>query len=144
MLFPQVCNHIVQGIQKEAAKMREEWEHSLAILEQQQDQASDLTSTLPASGEVLHGPDLYCFELVSMVVALSGSSVGRKYLAQQHTLIRDLFSLLHTATPRIQRQVSQGFTLISFSCVLNLKTSRGTFAFWITGKFSLRIVYTSF
>ncbi|XP_035827428.1 E3 ubiquitin-protein ligase MYCBP2 isoform X3 [Aplysia californica] len=88
----QVCNHIVQGIRKEAVKMREEWEHGLS-------QAS-------GSAEECHGSDVYCFELISMVVALSGSSVGRKYLAQQYTLIHDMFSLLHTATPRIQRQIT--------------------------------------
>jgi len=56
------------------------------------------------TGEVTH--DVYCFELISMVVALSGSMVGRKYLAQQYSLIHDMFSLLHTATPRIQRQIT--------------------------------------
>ena len=40
-----------------------------------------------------------------MVLALSGSAVGRTYLAQQHELIQDLLSLLHTASPRVQRQV---------------------------------------
>lgn len=48
---------------------------------------------------------MFCFELVSMVSALSGSGVGRAYLAQQYGLLQDLFSLLHTATPRVQRQV---------------------------------------
>ncbi|XP_059170813.1 E3 ubiquitin-protein ligase MYCBP2-like isoform X4 [Physella acuta] len=87
----QVCNHIVQGIKKEACKMKEEWAHALLQ---------------PAATEEIHGSDVYCFELVSMVVALSGSSVGRKYLAQQQDLIYDLFSLLHTSTPRIQRQIT--------------------------------------
>ena len=49
--------------------------------------------------------DAYCFELLSMVLALSGSAVGSKYLAQQHSLVQDLLSLLHTASPRVQRQV---------------------------------------
>ena len=50
--------------------------------------------------------DAYCFELLSMVLALSGSSVGRKYLAQQHPgLLKDLAALLHAGTPRVQRQV---------------------------------------
>ena len=55
--------------------------------------------------------DVYCFELLSMVLALSGSSVGRAYLAQQYPLLQDLFSLLHTGTPRVQRQVSKHCTL---------------------------------
>ena len=50
--------------------------------------------------------DAYCFELLSMVLALSGSAVGRQYLAQQHTLMQDLLTLLHTASPRVQRQVT--------------------------------------
>ena len=41
-----------------------------------------------------------------MVLALSGSAVGRQYLAQQHTLMQDLLTLLHTASPRVQRQVT--------------------------------------
>ncbi len=49
--------------------------------------------------------DAYCFELLSMVLALSGSAVGRAYLAQQLHLIQDLLSLLHTSSPRVQRQV---------------------------------------
>ena len=49
--------------------------------------------------------DMFCFELLSMVSALSGSGVGREYLAQQYGLLKDLFSLLHTASPRVQRQV---------------------------------------
>lgn len=50
--------------------------------------------------------DAYCFEMLSMVLALSGSTVGRQYLAQQSDLILDLFSLLHTGSARAQRQVT--------------------------------------
>jgi hypothetical protein len=41
-------------------------------------------------------PDTYCFEMLSLVLALSGSSVGRSYLASQFGLIVDLLTLLHT------------------------------------------------
>jgi E3 ubiquitin-protein ligase MYCBP2 len=41
-----------------------------------------------------------------MVLALSGSTVGCQYLSQQHNLIHDLLTLLHTASPRVQRQVT--------------------------------------
>lgn len=41
-----------------------------------------------------------------MVLALSGSRVGRSYVAQQDGLLLDLVSLLHTGTPRVQRQVT--------------------------------------
>merc|ERR1712127_848339 len=40
-----------------------------------------------------------------MVLALSGSKVGRLYLAQQYNLLQDLLSLLHTGTARVQRAV---------------------------------------
>lgn len=68
--------------------MREEWE-------------SRLCSGVPSN----EAPDTYCFEMLSMVLALSGSSVGRLYLAQQHSLLTDLLSLLHTGSARVQRQV---------------------------------------
>ncbi|XP_076446720.1 E3 ubiquitin-protein ligase MYCBP2-like isoform X7 [Babylonia areolata] len=90
-LQKQVCAHIVDGIRKEAARVREEWDNSGGHppFEDGRDRASDG----------------FCFELLSMVEALSGSPVGRRYLAQQYSLIQDLFSLLHTASPRIQRQI---------------------------------------
>ena len=53
----------------------------------------------------LQDSDTYCFELLSMVLALSGSDVGCHYVAQQNRLIEDFISLLHIGTPRIQRQV---------------------------------------
>ena len=40
-----------------------------------------------------------------MVLALSGSTIGRQYIAEQHNLLLDLFSLLHTGSARVQRQV---------------------------------------
>lgn len=75
--------------------MREEWEHAISSKENANSQPSDDDAS----------SDAYCFELLSMVLALSGSNVGRQYLAQQLTLLQDLFSLLHTASPRVQRQV---------------------------------------
>ena len=65
-----------------------------------------LSKVLEGSHLVVCGRDAYCFELLSMVLALSGSAVGRAYLAMQHSLITDLLSLLHTASPRVQRQVT--------------------------------------
>lgn len=43
--------------------------------------------------------------MLCMVLALSGSTVGRQYLAQQSDLLLDLLSLLHTGSARVQRQV---------------------------------------
>lgn len=91
----KVCAHIVQAIRMEATRVREEWEHAISSKENANSQPSDDDAS----------SDAYCFELLSMVLALSGSNVGRQYLAQQLTLMQDLFSLLHTASPRVQRQV---------------------------------------
>ena len=49
--------------------------------------------------------DDYCFELLSLVSALSGSSKGCFNLVVHDTLIKDIFKLLHLGTKRIQRQV---------------------------------------
>lgn len=85
----------------EATRVREEWEHAISSKENANSQPNDEDAS----------SDAYCFELLSMVLALSGSNVGRQYLAQQLTLLQDLFSLLHTASPRVQRQVSAKYSL---------------------------------
>ncbi|KAM8976196.1 E3 ubiquitin-protein ligase MYCBP2 isoform 2-T2 [Pelodytes ibericus] len=95
-LQKQVCAHIVQAIRMEATRVREEWEHAISSKENANSQPNDEDVS----------SDAYCFELLSMVLALSGSNVGRQYLAQQLTLLQDLFHLLHTASPRVQRQVT--------------------------------------
>ncbi len=99
-LQKQVCAHIVQSIKKEASRFREEWEASLC--------SGAAASPAPASAAAdMANPqqDIYCFEMLSLVLALSGSAVGRTYLAQQLNLVKDLLSLLHTGSGRIQRQV---------------------------------------
>ncbi|KAG0697765.1 E3 ubiquitin-protein ligase MYCBP2 [Chionoecetes opilio] len=96
-LQKQVCSHIVQAIRKETVRAREEWESSLSCE----------TLGTPGTPEEGHhsAPDTYCFEMLSMVLALSGSAVGRAHLAQQDHLLRHLLSLLHTGSARVQRQV---------------------------------------
>ena len=81
--------------------MREEWDDGDGTV----DTPSDVMSDLPPG--VVPAPDAYCFEMLSMVLALSGSTVGRQYLAQQYGLLRDLITFLHTGSARVQRQVSQ-------------------------------------
>lgn len=73
--------------------MREEWEKSVC----KKDTVSNNGAVTPT--------DSYCFEMLSMVLALSGSNVGRSYLADQHDLLLNLLSLLHTGSARVQRQV---------------------------------------
>lgn len=104
-LQKQVIVHIVYAIRKETNRAREEWESitNTVPIDQAQancDQKSDITS------EHSRTPDVYCFEMLSMVLALSGSTVGRSYLSNQHGLLRDLLSLLHTGSDRVQRQVT--------------------------------------
>ena len=96
-LQKQIIVHIVHSIQKEAQKSREEWEYlvtSNVIVK-------SACSEIPSASN-----DVYCFEMLSMVLALSGSSVGRTYLSHQIDLIKDLFVLLHTGSERVQRQVT--------------------------------------
>lgn len=99
----------------EATRVREEWEHAISSKENANSQPSDEDAS----------SDAYCFELLSMVLALSGSNVGRQYLAQQLTLLQDLFSLLHTASPRVQRQVTYPSTpFCFFSAARQLKNQK--------------------
>ncbi|XP_041463247.1 E3 ubiquitin-protein ligase MYCBP2-like isoform X4 [Lytechinus variegatus] len=106
-LQKQVCSHIVQAIRKETIKMQDDWEASLTATSKLTP-SSTPSSSAPSSSmdQVASTPDAYCFELLSMVLALSGSRVGRCYVAQQDGLLLDLVSLLHTGTPRVQRQVT--------------------------------------
>ncbi len=96
-LQKQVCAHIVQAIKKETAKFRDDWEVSLCS-------GAD-EGAAAAAADIPPTSDTYCFEMLSLVLALSGSTVGRTYLAQQFGLVFDLLSLLHTGSGRIQRQV---------------------------------------
>ncbi|RZF32318.1 hypothetical protein LSTR_LSTR001782 [Laodelphax striatellus] len=91
----QVCAHIVEAICRETALLREEWEARLCS-------AGAGVCAEAQGGEV----DTYCFEMLSMVLALSGSPVGRAHLASQHALLNDLLCLLHTGSARVQRQVT--------------------------------------
>ncbi|XP_060534839.1 E3 ubiquitin-protein ligase MYCBP2 isoform X2 [Cylas formicarius] len=95
-LQKQVIVHIVQAIRKETDRVHEEWEANTY--------AGSATST-HSSSDATKNSDTYCFEMLSMVLALSGSSVGRAYLSHQGGLLGDLLVLLHTGSARVQRQV---------------------------------------
>ncbi|XP_058468268.1 E3 ubiquitin-protein ligase highwire isoform X2 [Malaya genurostris] len=95
-LQKQIIVHIVHAIQKEALRSREEWEHNVLY---SADNETDFEDNIKLN-------DTYCFEMLSMVLALSGSAVGRSYLSHQHGLLKDLLSLLHTGSDRVQRQVT--------------------------------------
>ncbi|XP_044762914.1 E3 ubiquitin-protein ligase MYCBP2 [Coccinella septempunctata] len=97
-LQKQVIVHIVQAIRKETLRVRDEWELSIC--------SSGRLSSSGQSQDIMKNSDTYCFEMLSMVLALSGSSVGRAYLSHQGGLLGDLLSLLHTGSARVQRQVT--------------------------------------
>lgn len=105
----QIIVHIVHAIQKETHRLREEWETQLIVSATSTGIVGSGGPTLEKQSEspieLKKGGDTYIFELLSMVLALSGSGVGRSYLSHQHGLIRDLLTLLHTGSDRIQRQV---------------------------------------
>lgn len=93
----------MHSIRKEAQKSREEWELHVSTISSSNIIKSNMSTSeaaLPKSN------DVYCFEMLSMVSALSGSSVGRSYLSHQIELIKDLLILLHTGSERVQRQVT--------------------------------------
>ena len=77
-----MCAHIVAAISAEAQCFMEEWELSLC---------SDQPVTLTTEEGGPRLTDSYCYEMLSMVMALSGSSVGRLYLAQQYGLLKVYF-----------------------------------------------------
>lgn len=111
-LQKQVIVHIVHAIRNETIRAKEEWEsaNSALIFDNRL-----VNSEVPllnsehkseSASENSRAPDIYCFEMLSMVLALSGSVVGRSYLSNQHGLLKDLLTLLHTGSDRVQRQVT--------------------------------------
>ncbi|XP_055389767.1 E3 ubiquitin-protein ligase highwire-like [Condylostylus longicornis] len=105
-LQKQVIVHIVHAIKKEAQRAKEEWEMSNATTNFKDINNVGVDQKSDSSVERYRSPDTYCFEMLSMVLALSGSAVGRSYLSHQHGLLKDLLSLLHTGSDRVQRQVT--------------------------------------
>ena len=88
----QVCSHIVNAIKIESARFRDEWEISLCSI---------TTATIAQQQQPLQQqPDTYYFEMLSLVLALSGSDVGCLHLSQQLGLIKDILGLLHTGKYR--------------------------------------------
>lgn len=109
-LQKQVIVHIVHAIKKEARRAKEDWD-AVNLTNNLRDpngtgSNNDKDSKADATSERSRTADTYCFEMLSMVLALSGSVVGRSYLSHQHGLIKDLLSLLHTGSDRVQRQVT--------------------------------------
>lgn len=111
-LQKQVIVHIVHAIRKETVRAKDEWEAAnttMAFEDRENNAQLPLASSehkSESASENSRAPDIYCFEMLSMVLALSGSAVGRSYLSNQHGLLNDLLTLLHTGSDRVQRQVT--------------------------------------
>lgn len=110
-LQKQVIVHIVHAIRKETIRAKEEWEANAALICENQFVSFEVPllnseHKSESTSENSRAPDIYCFEMLSMVLALSGSAVGRSYLSNQHGLLKDLLTLLHTGSDRVQRQVT--------------------------------------
>lgn len=88
----------MQAIRKETSRVRDEWESFLCS-------TNAGSASSGHSLDAVKNSDNYCFEMLSMVLALSGSSVGRTYLSHQGGLLGDILTLLHTGSARVQRQV---------------------------------------
>ncbi|XP_050560251.1 E3 ubiquitin-protein ligase MYCBP2 isoform X7 [Spodoptera frugiperda] len=97
----QVMTHIVSAIGCEAARVRDDWETALLCAEAAERAPPEEQHVRPPA----HQQDNYCFEMLSLLLALSGSAVGRAHLAQRTELLADLLALLHTGSERVQRQV---------------------------------------
>lgn len=110
-LQKQVIVHIVHAIRKETIRAKDEWEANSALMFDNgginsEVQLANSEHKSDSASENSRAPDIYCFEMLSMVLALSGSAVGRSYLSNQHGLLKDLLTLLHTGSDRVQRQVT--------------------------------------
>ncbi|CAG4984339.1 unnamed protein product, partial [Parnassius apollo] len=117
----QVMTHIVCAIRCEAIRVRDDWETALLCADvaekterseqtertEQPEHAEQVEQIERAEEPPLSPPpqDNYCFEMLSLLLALSGSAVGRAHLAQSIELLTNLLSLLHTGSERVQRQV---------------------------------------
>ena len=122
----------MKEIHYESGKVREEWETFISSVNNNKDtinpnenihhmisNSDNISSTIighdhhhqtrssnPRMQEMHQIPnDAYCFELLSLVLALSGSNVGCSYLSKQNELFFDILTLLHTSSDRVKRQV---------------------------------------
>jgi len=94
-LQKSVFELVFSEIEREAPQLQQAMEASKDVEDEQEDDSVDG----------------YCFELTSMVLALSGAVVGREFLANPQ-LLGVLLSLLPVGSPRIQRQILHIFRRI--------------------------------
>nr|XP_027195486.1 E3 ubiquitin-protein ligase MYCBP2-like [Dermatophagoides pteronyssinus] len=100
----QVCTHIVNEIHYESRRVYEEWETMLLLLSSSNENQKNY-ETEEIDDTTIIPNDFYCFELLSLLLALSGSNVGQEYLSEQIELLNDILTLLHTSSDRVKRQI---------------------------------------
>ncbi|XP_019855060.1 PREDICTED: E3 ubiquitin-protein ligase MYCBP2-like isoform X1 [Amphimedon queenslandica] len=104
-----VCQHIMDSVHKETIRIKGEWEEELKnpkpTATPPSRQASQDPSYAEEGSSPSKSPDAYCSELLTMLSGLSQNELGCAYLADQAQLVKDLTSLLHTASTKIQLQV---------------------------------------
>ena len=99
--------HIIQSVHTEMERMKEEWEAALNKPPLPPKPARQ-PSAEPTSAETTgKGSDTYCYELLSMLTGLCQSDLGCAFVCEQQTLLKDLFTLIHVASVRIQLQVGR-------------------------------------
>lgn len=81
----QVCQHMVREVNTLTQKL--------------------VAASVAGEGDGLKADDAYTFELLSILQALGGSEAGVTFIAKRPQLLRDLISLLHFGTPRVQRVI---------------------------------------
>lgn len=105
-LQKQALLHIVNEIHLESTRVLDEWKTMMMLNDDNNNMNNNGELTLLNSKLInTESNDSYCFELLSLVLALSGSNVGQEYLSQQKELFYDILTLLHTSSDRVKRQV---------------------------------------
>ena len=105
-----VCLHVMDSVHSEAEKMKAEWEATLKESNTLSNKPATNRQTshdpgLEGGAKTKGGADTYCYELLTMLSGLSQSELGCTFLAEHSQLVKDLVSLLHTASSRIQLKV---------------------------------------
>lgn len=104
-LQKQALLHIVKEIHLESARVLDDWKAMLMFNDDNNNMNNGELTLFNSKLINTESNDSYCFELLSLVLALSGSNVGQEYLSQQKELFYDILTLLHTSSDRVKRQV---------------------------------------
>ena len=106
----QTGEHLIQCVHSETQRMEKEYWEAVDEF---------ISPPKPTEGEeaTKTSSDTYCYELMSMIIGLCHSEPGCQFLAGSNCLVRDLFTLLHVASMRVQLQVRACVTTLQSQCV---------------------------